>query len=179
MKLDKLSPITASRGKAIILSETTPASLDITGADVDGLADDYVLAQGSVIITPGARYKAFSDGLFTEVETGGGGGGGGNVSTLRVKAEMNETTSALTLDKTWNEIKTAVTAGAGAYIFVDLSSDGKTSFEVLIITTIFGEDVYGITAMGQGQMAFITDDPDGYPVAAGEPGPGPDPGPIS
>lgn len=114
---------------------------------------------------------------YQAIDGAKGGGGGGNVSTLRVKAEMNETTGAPTLDKTWNEIMTAVTAGAGAYIFADLTFDGETSFEVLTITTIFGGTVYGITATGQAQMAFITDDPDGYPVAAGEPGP--EPGPIS
>lgn len=66
MKLESLEPITAARGKAVILSDNTPASLNITGADVDGLASDYVFAQGSILITPSANYIAFEDGVFTE-----------------------------------------------------------------------------------------------------------------
>lgn len=66
MKLESLEPITATRGKAVILSDGTPASLNITGADVDGLANDYVLAQGSILITPSANYIAFEDGVFAE-----------------------------------------------------------------------------------------------------------------
>lgn len=66
MKLESLEPITATRGKAVILADDTPASLEITGADVDGLADDYVFAQGSLLITPSANYIAFADGVFTE-----------------------------------------------------------------------------------------------------------------
>lgn len=68
MKLESLEPITATRGKAVILSDSTPASLNITGADVDGLANDFVLAQGSILITPGANYIAFEDGVFSEKE---------------------------------------------------------------------------------------------------------------
>jgi hypothetical protein len=50
----------------VIVSETEPASLEITGADVDGLADTNRIAAGSVILTPGKTYIAFSDGKFTE-----------------------------------------------------------------------------------------------------------------
>ena len=52
--------------RAVILSEDTPSSLSITGADVDGLGDDDVLAAGSVLITPSANYIAFEEGVFTE-----------------------------------------------------------------------------------------------------------------
>lgn len=40
------------KGQVVVLSDETPASLTITGADVDGLPDDYVLAAGSVLVTP-------------------------------------------------------------------------------------------------------------------------------
>lgn len=54
------------RVRAVILSESAPASLSLTGADVDGLNDDVIIAAGSVIITPSSNYIAFEDGVFTE-----------------------------------------------------------------------------------------------------------------
>lgn len=57
---------TQKSGIVTIISATTPASLNITGADVDGLPDDYVLAAGSVLVTPDKNYIAFTDGEFTE-----------------------------------------------------------------------------------------------------------------
>lgn len=52
--------------RVVLLSSETPASLEITGADVEGLNDDDVIAAGSVLITPGANYIAFEDGVFTQ-----------------------------------------------------------------------------------------------------------------
>jgi len=52
--------------RAVILSNTTPAKLNLTGADVDGLGDDDIIVTGSVIITPDKNYIAFTDGVFTE-----------------------------------------------------------------------------------------------------------------
>lgn len=66
---DLYPPETPPKGytvRAVILSATAPASLTITGADVDGLNNDDVLAAGSVIITPSKNYIAFEDGVFTE-----------------------------------------------------------------------------------------------------------------
>ena len=57
---------TAVKGQVTILSENAPASLTITGADVDGLPDDYTLAAGSKLITATKDYIAFTDGEFTE-----------------------------------------------------------------------------------------------------------------
>lgn len=51
---------------AVIVSEDTPADLNITGADVDGMNDDDKLASGSVIITANGNYIAFEDGVFTK-----------------------------------------------------------------------------------------------------------------
>ena len=59
--------------RAIILSDSAPSSLSLTGADVDGLGDDDIIAAGSVIITPSANYIAFEDGVFTEKGSSGGG----------------------------------------------------------------------------------------------------------
>lgn len=52
--------------RAVIVSDTEPSSLNLTGADVDGLGDSDVIAAGSVIITPEKNYVAFTDGVFTE-----------------------------------------------------------------------------------------------------------------
>ena len=51
-----------------LVSTTTPASLEISGADVDGLEDDLVLAAGSVLIASAKNYIALEDGVFTEKE---------------------------------------------------------------------------------------------------------------
>ena len=54
--------------RVVLLSDSTPSSLAITGADVEGLNASDVIAAGSVLITPGANYIAFEDGVFTEKE---------------------------------------------------------------------------------------------------------------
>lgn len=53
------------RVMTVILADQTPDSLEISGADVDGLNDDAVIAAGSVLITPSENYIAFEDGVFT------------------------------------------------------------------------------------------------------------------
>ena len=55
-----------NKGIVTILSAEAPASLEITGADVDGLPDGYTLAAGSKLITAASDYIAFTDGTFTE-----------------------------------------------------------------------------------------------------------------
>ena len=57
--------MTAKKGVVTLLSEDTPESLTINGSDVTGLDDDYVLAAGSVLLTPDTDYIAFDDGVFT------------------------------------------------------------------------------------------------------------------
>jgi hypothetical protein len=52
--------------RVVLLSDSAPASLTVTGADVPGLNNDDVIATGSVLITPAANYIAFADGVFTE-----------------------------------------------------------------------------------------------------------------
>ena len=66
MKAVSVEWVDVNKGIVLVVSSTTPASLTITGADVDGLKDDYVLAAGSVIVTPNKNYIAFADGTFTE-----------------------------------------------------------------------------------------------------------------
>ena len=52
--------------RVVLLSSEIPESLEITGADVEGLNDDDIIAAGSVLITPEANYIAFEDGVFTQ-----------------------------------------------------------------------------------------------------------------
>ena len=47
-----------------IMSDVEPASLTVTGADVEGMADVDIVACGSQIISPTDTYLAFEDGLF-------------------------------------------------------------------------------------------------------------------
>lgn len=66
MKAVSVEWVDVNKGIVLVVSSTTPSSLNITGADVDGLKDDYVLAAGSVLVTPSKNYIAFADGVFTE-----------------------------------------------------------------------------------------------------------------
>ena len=52
--------------RTVLLSDTAPVSLTLTGADVEGLNEGDVIARGSVLITPEANYIAFTDGTFTK-----------------------------------------------------------------------------------------------------------------
>ena len=72
--------ITEKKGRVVLLHGSTPASLEISGADVEGYAPDYVFAIGSVLVTPDKNYIAFQDGVFTEKSGGGGGGGDDDTS---------------------------------------------------------------------------------------------------
>lgn len=66
MKAINVEVIDDKKGIVLIVHNTTPSSLTIDGSDVEGLPDDYVLAAGSVIVTPSKNYIAFTDGTFTE-----------------------------------------------------------------------------------------------------------------
>ena len=82
MKLRQIDKLQASgKGIATILSANAPASLEISGSDVDGLPDGFTLAAGSKLITATADYIAFTDGVFTLKSGSGGGGGGGEDKT--------------------------------------------------------------------------------------------------
>lgn len=68
MKLVEINTVeTELRGKVTIASDEEPASLEITGADVDGLPNDYVLSVGSMLFAPGKVYIATDDGSFSDM----------------------------------------------------------------------------------------------------------------
>jgi hypothetical protein len=52
----------------LLVNQDAGDSVEITGANVPGLNSDDVIAAGSVLITPGANYIAFVDGVFTKKE---------------------------------------------------------------------------------------------------------------
>jgi hypothetical protein len=52
----------------LLVNQDVGDSVEITGAQVPGLKPDDVVAAGSVLITPGANYIAFADGMFTKKE---------------------------------------------------------------------------------------------------------------
>lgn len=65
----------------IIANESELDTFAFTGADVEGMGDDDLIAPGSIVITPTANYIAFEGGIFTQSQiSGGGGGGGGGVA---------------------------------------------------------------------------------------------------
>lgn len=66
MKAINVEVIDVNKGRVTIVSASEPASLTISGADVEGLRDGYVLAAGSIIVTPAHNYIAFEDGVFME-----------------------------------------------------------------------------------------------------------------
>ena len=55
------------RWQVLLLSDTEPASLTLTGADVEGMNDNDIIAVGSVLATPSKTYIVFgADGTFIE-----------------------------------------------------------------------------------------------------------------
>lgn len=62
--VDTLGDPTERRYMVTIMSDVEPASLSITGADVEGMEDGDIIAVGSQIISPTDNYLAFADGEF-------------------------------------------------------------------------------------------------------------------
>lgn len=54
--------------RVVLLSNSAPSSLTLTGADVEGMDDTDIIAVGSTLIIPDKNYMTFSDGVFTEKE---------------------------------------------------------------------------------------------------------------
>ena len=78
--------------RIVAVHDSDLTKYDITGADVDGMADDAYIDAGSMILTPSHNYMVYSEaGHFEEDETGGGGGGGGttNYNSLSNKPQIN------------------------------------------------------------------------------------------
>lgn len=147
-----------NKGIVTIMSSDTPVSLNITGADVDGLPDNYIVAAGSVIVTPDTNYIAFEDGVFTEKSNGGGGS---DIVVTHVDEDGK-------LDKTFREIVDALSADKFVLI---VSVDDEYTYDVYYVmqTYMVGE---GDTALycvntndGEG---LSTDDVDGYPGYSGQ-----------
>ena len=63
-----VNPDGAVTKRVVLLGDGEPASLALSGADVEGMNPGDVIAAGSVLITPEANYIAFADGVFTKKE---------------------------------------------------------------------------------------------------------------
>ena len=61
----------------VILHTDVLTNFQLTGADVEGMEDDDLIAAGSIICTPTANYIAYEDGTFAQSQIAGSGGGGG------------------------------------------------------------------------------------------------------
>ena len=59
---------TAKNRYWFMLSSTEDVSaLPTSGADIEGAADDIIIARGSVLMVPGKKYFAYDDNAFQEV----------------------------------------------------------------------------------------------------------------
>lgn len=56
---------TGSSYRALLVADATPASLELTGADVSNMNADDKIDVGSVLLTPDGTYLAYSEGVFT------------------------------------------------------------------------------------------------------------------
>lgn len=150
-----------NKAVALIVSQEEPVSLNITGADVDGLPDDCVIAAGSMLVSPTANYIAFEDGVFTEKSNGGGsGGGGGGDSIVVTHIDDNGV-----LGMTFSEVVSAVATGK-LVLCIDKTSDDDYSYDVYYIMQTYprGDDpVYYCVNLSSGDE-LSTDSLNGYPA---------------
>lgn len=51
----------------LLASTEAPSSLPTSGADIEGAGPDAIIARGSVLMTPQAKYFAYDDNAFQEV----------------------------------------------------------------------------------------------------------------
>lgn len=58
-------PITPTFGRVRIGSTTEPETFFISGENVTGLPDEYVIAAGSTLNAPDGIHEAIVDGLFS------------------------------------------------------------------------------------------------------------------
>ena len=57
--------ISPTCGRCRIGSTATPETFFVSGKDVTGLPDDYILAAGSTMLAPDGIHEAIADGLFS------------------------------------------------------------------------------------------------------------------
>lgn len=73
--------------RVVLTATEAPDSLQLTGADVDGMDDNIRFEAGSVLLTPDGNYIAFEDGNFSG-EGGGGGGGDATVTLNNITGDV-------------------------------------------------------------------------------------------
>lgn len=98
--------------------------------------------------------------LLGEQLAEGGGGGGGGAEPLIVNIVNNTEQTRLVLDKTWNEIKTAVTNGQVVWTLTE-DVDYEDKYEaVAAIEHNITDGKYGVAV---GYNSYSCDSADGYP----------------
>lgn len=107
---------------------------------------------------------AFSPETYALLKAqGGGGGGGGESAVLAIRSEDVE--GSFTLDKTWDEIFSAVSNGKICFVY--LLDEAEKYYTSYIVTEVYGVDAdneYFLTANGVSEQHFMTSTQNGYPV---------------
>lgn len=106
-----------------------------------------------------------------ESDDSGGGGGGGTVEPMIVEVieSEDETTGAITytLDKTFNEIKSAFVEGKIVLLLKQTTTvDGseiETYLTIAKVESEIGDDFAYYTVISSGDYRYETTDPDEYP----------------
>lgn len=107
-------------------------------------------------------YDGTTSAWVAEAPSGGGG-------TMVITATYDDTTQTLTLNKTYNEIKTAFVAGCFIYILYESEEDGITYYNCYNLFSLVETDVPEdppYTAnfnMGGSPTPFTTESANGYP----------------
>lgn len=116
--------------------------------------------QNVVTPTPITREETFLQAI---IDNGSGGGGGGGAGTLVVHEDDS------TLDKTWNEIATALSTGTIVLLVGSTEYDGSIiEAYAYIIDTVrkASASAYNVYFLGNtSEPNYIATSADGYPVA--------------
>lgn len=164
MKAVSVEWVDVNKGIVTIVSDTTPSSLTITGADVDGLKDDYVIAAGSVLVTPDENYIAFADGEFTQKgNSGGGGGGGGGTMVVHFDPSIGKEM----MDTTFGEIYEAIKAGKFVSLISPADEESYTAAVGRLVQTY--HDSWGPESESWADGAYVVMDDHGTEYWAASP----------
>ena len=108
---------------------------------------------------PAWRIEEYLKDIYDAIKAGGGGGGSG---ALVVTASFGD--AGVVLDKTWQEIFDAATAGV-PIIMRDEPTETSASYGYLFASASTFASVYSVQATSSGStITFTTDSADGYPV---------------
>lgn len=142
--------------RVVIVSSEEPASLDLDGSDVEGMADGQGIAAGSVLIAPSSNYIAFEDGVFTLKSSGGGGGADENtpgIMSIEVYYNSSDVTASCSFDP---ELPAYDTLGEGVSITLIMPDAPDDTYDLFIQPTAvcqfaYAEEAADPTFLGLGE----------------------------